>query len=231
MKKRYLLSLALLSSLSFAETQTPIVEADLAIDVATRYVWRGADFGNSPSLQPSFYLSASGFEIGSWAAYSISAEESATAVDEHDIWVSYSHELAEGHSLSLTATDYFFPSAPDSEYLDYKEGGSHSLEASLGYSGILNASAAWMFHNDSDNSVYWRLGYPFAIQQIELEAFTGGTLQKSGLYGTRSFEATEVGLSLAKDIVVNNQFSIPFTVNFIVNPIIQKSYLVASMSF
>jgi uncharacterized protein (TIGR02001 family) len=232
MIKKYFATLALIGTVSYANTETPAIEADLGIDIATRYVWRGLDFGNSPSLQPSFSLSASGFEIGSWAAYSISADSVATSLDEHDIWVGYANEIAEGHELSVAVTDYYFPSATDSKYLDYKDGGgSHNLEASLGYSGLLNLSTSWMFYNDDDNSVYWKVGYPFSIQEVELEAYSGGTLQKSGLYGTRSFEAAEVGLSLSKDIAVNKEFSIPFTVNFVVNPTIEKSYLVASMSF
>ena len=34
----------------------------------SRYIWRGTDYGHSPSIQPTLSLTAGGFEIGGWGA-------------------------------------------------------------------------------------------------------------------------------------------------------------------
>ena len=38
-------------------------------DIASRYIWRGIDFGQSLSFQPSLPVAKNGFELGAWGAY------------------------------------------------------------------------------------------------------------------------------------------------------------------
>ncbi len=38
-------------------------------DFVSRYLWRGLDFGNSFSIQPSLALTSGGFEVGVWGSY------------------------------------------------------------------------------------------------------------------------------------------------------------------
>ena len=77
-------------------------QVSLGADVVSRYVWRGVDFGESMSVQPTLSYSSGNFEIGSWGSYSYAPLSS--GANEHDIWVGYSFG-----SVSLTITDYYFP--------------------------------------------------------------------------------------------------------------------------
>jgi hypothetical protein len=46
------------------------VTLNFGADVMSRYIWRGIDFGNSPAVQPSLFLSWRGLNVGAWGSYS-----------------------------------------------------------------------------------------------------------------------------------------------------------------
>ena len=71
----------------------------VSCDIASRYVWRGTDFGNSASIQPSISYTSGQLTVGAWSAWQHSG-----VGNENDIYASY----AMG-DFSLTVTDYYFP--------------------------------------------------------------------------------------------------------------------------
>lgn len=97
--------LLICSSNLFAQT-----EVTLGTDLVSRYVWRGTDFGQSPSIQPTLAFSYSGLEIGAWGAYQLGRDASLLPADELDLYLGYSLELGSA-SLDLIATDYYFPNS------------------------------------------------------------------------------------------------------------------------
>lgn len=72
--------------------------------IVSRYVWRGTDFGNSASVQPSLHYSVGGLEVGAWASYPISSDITSLSVNENDLFIKYSIGR-----LGLMITDYYFP--------------------------------------------------------------------------------------------------------------------------
>lgn len=42
---------------------------DIGADLMSRYVWRGSDFANSPSIQPYANYSTGGFKAEVWSAF------------------------------------------------------------------------------------------------------------------------------------------------------------------
>jgi len=98
----------------------------VSCDIASRYVWRGTDFGNSASIQPGISYVAGPLTIGAWSAWQHSGVGS-----ENDIYASY----AMG-DFSLTVTDYYFPPA-DFTNAD-PDTGTHNIEVSIGgaFSGV-----------------------------------------------------------------------------------------------
>lgn len=98
----------------------------VSCDIASRYVWRGTDFGNSASIQPGISYAAGPLTIGAWSAWQHSGVGS-----ENDIYASY----AMG-DFSLTVTDYYFPPA-DFTNAD-PDTGTHNIEVSIGgaFSGV-----------------------------------------------------------------------------------------------
>ena len=71
----------------------------VSCDIYSRYIWRGTDFGNNPSIQPGITYTAGPVTLGAWSAWQFSGQGS-----ENDLFISYSTG-----SLSFTVTDYFFP--------------------------------------------------------------------------------------------------------------------------
>jgi hypothetical protein len=76
----------------------------------SRYNWRGTDFGNSPSIQPTFSYTAGNLSVGLWGAYATNGNSAGTEID---IYASYA--LGD---FTLMVTDYTFPDAGAGAFLD-----------------------------------------------------------------------------------------------------------------
>jgi hypothetical protein len=120
MKKFYLLFFAFLSLVKLSYTQeitggVPF-QINVGADVMSRYIWRGSDYGNSPSVQPTLSFDIGNFEIGYWGAISITSNYL-----ESDLYLKYTIK-----GFSFGVTDYFIPAmvmnSPynDTRYTIYK---------------------------------------------------------------------------------------------------------------
>jgi len=118
----------LVAGLAFCGTLAAISPRDLAsqsvgigADFVSRYVWRGLDFGESFSVQPSFSITTGRLELGAWGSYSISAD--GAGANENDLYLSYSIQSESGAGISFGVTDYYFPTPPVEEDHDGHEHG------------------------------------------------------------------------------------------------------------
>ncbi|MFH0893713.1 MAG: hypothetical protein V2A54_04695 [Bacteroidota bacterium] len=132
-------------------------------DFMSRYVWRGTDFGASPSIQPTLSFTNGKFELGAWGAYATFSNYTET-----DLYAKYSFK---GFTVALT--DYYIPTSAgafnDSRYLIVNDGTSidfdtldgtpknyfttHSAELSLQYKGpekfpITILAGTFLYGND-----------------------------------------------------------------------------------
>lgn len=217
------------------------VDVSTGVDLVSRYVWRGADIGNAPSAQPSLSVQYSGFELGVWAAYSLSNQVSET--DEIDFWLSYSHELPNSATITLIATDYYYPNAGirmfNFDNYDATDGpGAHTIEAGLQITGPtsfpLTAAGYVNVYNDAGNNTYFQLDYPVEAPGVSLDFFmgaTGGSKDNPGYYGSDNFAVINIGVQATRDVKVSESFSFPLSVSYIVNPREEISYLVFGVSF
>jgi hypothetical protein len=209
-------------------------QIEIGSALKSRYVWRGLDFGDSPSVQPSLSFTEGGFSIGTWGAYSITGNGN-EVFSEHDVWIGYSIGSPAG-TFSLLATDYYYPSAR-MRYFDYKGDGqgAHTIELGILYDGPdtfpVHIFSAGNIHNDPDNSVYIEIGYSFSFDGAELALFAGGALGKSAWYGTSSTAFINIGLGVTRSVVITDTLIIPLSASFILNPDLQQSYLVFGIEF
>ena len=206
----------------------------IGADVVSRYVWRGTDFGESASFQPSLAYSAGGFEIGTWASYSVSAD--GAGGNEHDLYASYSIDLSGESSIGLGITDYYFPS-PDGAAWSNFDGdgeGAHWIELMASYTGPssfpVSLTGFFMVHNDPDNSLYVEASYPFAAGGVDLGLTLGMVAGESGFYAVEGFSLINLGLSASKDLPITDAFSLPVNVSYILNPTHERSFLVFGIS-
>lgn len=92
--------LLLLTASLMAQNPQPL-RMNVGADIVSRYVWRGYDFGGSPSIQPTFSLSKGAFEAGFWGAYATNSD-----FTETDFYLK-----ANVKSFSFILTDYFVPNS------------------------------------------------------------------------------------------------------------------------
>ncbi|MBN2683513.1 MAG: hypothetical protein JXR58_13545 [Bacteroidales bacterium] len=215
-------------------------------DIMSRYVWRGTDFGGSPSIQPTLEYAKGNLTIGTWGAYATNLP----GIQEADIYVSYDF----GKKFTLMFTDYFFPnelSGNDSYFVYKQESTGHLFELSAKYNGTeklpLSLMVATIFYGadavkndefgiptaDIQYSTYIELGYEFK----NLELVAGFNLLapdldrgESGLYGNY-MGFVNIGIKHEKEIKITETFSLPFSMSFITNPQTEKIFLVAGISF
>ena len=109
-------------------TKESKIKLNVGADIMSRYIWRGTDYGHSPSIQPTLSLTAGGFEIGGWGAIATNS-----FYQEIDLYAKYTLK-----NFSVILTDYYIPSvtgtssSPDSSYFNYTDDETaHSLEVFL----------------------------------------------------------------------------------------------------
>lgn len=219
------LKYALLLPLVFLTLSSELfAQVTLGTDVMNRYVWRGTDFGNSPSVQPDINFSSGGFEIGAWAAFATNGNPAGTEVD---LYAAYTIESTAG-AFQFLLTDYTFPEDPMNSYFSSS---SHFVELGFGYSGTesfpVNFFIGSFVTNDDDNSIYSRIGYE--IGNVEL--FLGFTPSKSDLYGTTGAAILDTGFSVSKELKITNLFSLNLIGSMIANPNTDNLYFLFGFGF
>jgi Bacterial protein of unknown function (Gcw_chp) len=205
-------------------------EINVGADVVSRYVWRGLDIANSPSLQPTLSLSEYGFELGLWGAYALNDDVSAS--DEIDSWLAYSVNPVLGE-FTFSVVDYYFPNA-GLKLGNFKNGkGAHTLEGAVSYSGPFSALVAYNFYNDPGKNIYLEIGYPLNFDNISVNFFLGaapGSNENPGYYGADKFSVINVGIKVSKEIKITENYTLPIFSSIIVNPKLSVAHLVFGIS-
>lgn len=200
--------------------------------MVSRYVWRGADFGESAAVQPALTFSFGNLEAGAWGSYSVSA--SGAGANENDLWASYTVSADNGASFSLGFTDYYFP-APDAKH-GFRNADAHTLELSLGFTGpesfpVSLYGGMLVYNADDDNSVYLEASLPVsAIEGVDVGLVAGMVAGESGFYDTEGAALINLGVSAGTEVEITDSFALPVSVSWIVNPDADRSFLVFGMS-
>jgi uncharacterized protein (TIGR02001 family) len=217
-----LLAVLSLSTVYAQEEETSKISVDLGADFASRYIWRGLEFSDSPAIQPYVELSMGNFAIGAWASYETGGQ---VVGQEFDIYAGYSFG-----PISVGFTDYSFPVDGASDgYFQMK---NHIGEATLSFDGVesfpLTAMIGVNVYNDDANSVYTEVGYPFTIGEIGLNAFVGAGNEIYSVDG--DYVVTNFGLSASKSLKITDSFALGLSASAIFNPDTEDAYLVFMLS-
>jgi len=220
--KKYMLLLITIFTLSNINAQETKASFDIGVDFASRYVWRGMEFSDSPVIQPYAEFNSGNFTLGIWASYETGGQ---VVGQEFDFYASYSIG-----AVSIGFTDYAFPIDGMSDgYFQMK---NHIGEATISFDGVekfpLTLMVGLNVYNDDENSVYTEIGYPFTIGETELSAFVGAGNEIYSLDG--DYVLTNFGLSASKDIKITDSFSLGVSASAIFNPDTEDAYLVFILS-
>lgn len=227
MKKIVIIAMGLVASA--AALAQDKVEATIAADFVSQYVWRGIDCGHV-SVQPTLGIAYRGFSLEAWGSVGFKSEDN----KEIDLTASYTTG-----GLTVAVTDYWFDD-PEPRYFYYNSHStSHVFEASVAYDfGLL--SAAW-YTNFAGNdgltpsgkraySSYVEVNAPFRLATCEWTGTVGAVPYATTFYDTSGFAVTNVALKASKDIKITDTFSIPLFAQVIANPSSQKAYFVVGFT-
>ena len=234
MKTKAFLMIALAALTGAAAKAQDKVEATVAADVVSNYIWRGQDLGNV-SLQPTLGLSYKGFSLTAWGSVGLAE---AADTKEFDLTLGYT---AGGFNAGLT--DYWFNVGqdPDNRYFLYgAHSTNHVFEANLGYDfGVVNLQAYANFagndgtDGDGDRaySTYLEVSAPFTFATCDWTAAAGFVPMETTSYGTSGFAVTNLSVRCEKEFRITDAFSIPVFGQVVANPCSQKAYLVFGFTF
>ena len=227
MKKIVIIAMGLVASATALAQDK--VEATIAADFVSQYVWRGLDCGNV-SVQPTLGVAYKGFSLSAWGSVGFKSEDT----KEFDLTASYTTG-----GLTVAVTDYWFDN-PEPRYFYYNaHSTSHVFEASVAYDfGLL--SAAWYTNfagNDGLNksqkraySSYAEVNVPFRLATCEWTGTVGAVPYATTFYDTSGFAVTNIALKASKDIKITDTFAIPLFAQVIANPSSQKAYFVVGFT-
>lgn len=224
-----LLGTALLLVSSSTLSPTASAQVNIGADLVSRYVWRGTDFGESFSIQPTLEYSAGTFVAGTWASYAVVPD--GAGFNEHDLYLSVSVG-----AFSVGVTDYYFPTPEGPGFFNFEnEGqGGHQIEPFASFTGPeafpITLYGAVFVYNEPENSVYLEASYPFTVEGVDMGITAGMTPMESAFYGTSKAGLINVGLSASKAVPITDEFALPIGVSYIINPYTERTFLVFGIS-
>lgn len=216
LKTLFLSAVAVLTMASAANAQ-----GAFSADWVSAYVWRGVA-QSGPAIQPSLSYTMGGLVVGAWGSYSIGGGGTL----ENDFYAGYNLTIAEGQSVGIMVTDYYYPGTARLGYFDTDGKGAHTVEAALTYSGPVSVLAGFNFWNDVDNSIYVELGLPVAGDGINYNYFIGAS--NGGAFYAKpntDFALINVGVSATKKVKLTEAFELPVKAVLGINPDAQTSFL------
>lgn len=201
-------------------------------DLLSRFVWRGTDYGGSPSIQPCIEADIRGLTFGVWGAYTVNAP----GAQEVDLYISYTF----ADIISVGLTDYFYPDdAPG--IMNYFSDSTHVIELNGGFTtGDLSFSASINLINDDGHSLYIEAGYSFGFLDVFIGAGNGIYTAETSVpaydpvadpYPDDEFMIVNLGATTSKEIKVSGSYSVPLSCSFIINPYTRTPFLVFGISF
>lgn len=215
------------SSSLFAQSDSlKAVTTSANVDIMSRYIWRGQDYGHAPSIQPGLSATWQDFTLGAWGAYTFTGAGN----QETDLYLSKSIG-----PLTFAVWDYWsFCDTTTMDFFNYKQRTtSHLLEAQVLLSGgenlPFNLLGSYFFYGaDASKSMYIELQYQHSSGATDM-LFFAGFQPKGDYYGPkRSF--VNIGCTVIKTIPVTDRWSLPLSLSLISNPSIGSLYLVAGIT-
>lgn len=191
-------------------------------DIASRYIWRGNDYFNSPAIQPDLELVYKNkIGIGAWGSISFANQP----IQENDLFIFVNFK-----SFSVYFYDYFYTNQnTENQYFNYNpKNTGHTLSTDISYTISdnipLTILASYNFWgNDTLHSGYLELSYAFKKEPVRL--FCGAT-NSNGWYGN-TMGIVNAGFQFLKTIKISDNFELPIDFQCIINPQKENLYLVA----
>ena len=224
--KKNILFLFYLMLVGGAQAQDSLV-LNTEVGLYNRYIWRGINFGDAPSLQGLCSVSYKGFEVGTYGANSLNGTPLGYA-NTVELFATYTYK-----KFSFTIDDYFFYESYDSlnRFFEYGKNTLHFLEARAKFThDKFYLLAGYNFYSRASNDtkgIYFEAGYNIN-KQIKLVA--GGITQASFLNFHDKGGITNIGIYFKRPVKVTESFSFNTLFALIANPNFEQVAKIAGVS-
>ena len=236
-KKRILLVLALIMSVLTVNAQEAEKKKSPfsgSVELTTKYLWRGQEYGEAPTFFPTLSFSTGGLCIYGTGAYTFD-----NSWREADLGISYT--LGD---FTLGVVDYYYPTmvGEKDSFFNYKNKETgHAFEGALTYAPSslpITAFISTFFYGADKNadgdqawSTYAELGYHYDFSETNIISVALGASLNKSLYNNyeTGFSVVNIAVKYQTEIYAAKRFSIPASVQYMVNPQKEKNYISFSL--
>jgi len=203
--------------------------ANLEITFVSRFIWRGLELGEYPSIQPNVTFSRQNFFVGIWSSHALAPAETPdnniTGYKEVIPYIGYGFELGEKAKLSLMVLTHYNPNVGG--FLDYRRSDEPTpLTNRVELRALFNAGkfdflgSVDVYNDPTDNvSTYLEFGYTFEMpKEIKLRPLV--SVAPLASYYTTDGEAdiTQIGFITSRTFNIGDKVSLPVKIDMIYNP-------------
>lgn len=202
------------------------------IELSSRYLWRGLEYGNAPTLFPSLQYSTSNFNFSIAGAYAFNNSHR-----EVDLSVSYCYK-----NWTLSLSDYYFHTDNNEHdhYFNWANSSTkHSVECCLNYEfphfPLRLLWSTYIYGNDKKEdfqaySSYTEICYTHHLKNGYMSLTCGASIKK-GFYTSyqKDFALCNISLAYLTDLKVGQLSQLPVKFSYIINPYLNKSFITISL--
>lgn len=231
----FLCILGILPIFAFVHAQKKHSPFTLSLELSSKYMWRGIEYGNAPVAFPMLSYNYKGFNAFAMGAYSFNGSH-----QEVDLGISYYYK-----GLNIGLSDYYYPSSvgTNDKYFELSNRSTgHSVEAYFTYTP--NKVPLWItlstyiygadknLNGNQAFSSYMELGYTHNFNENNALSLALGANLNKGFYTNyeKGFNIVNIALKYATSFKFG-QFKLPVSASYILNPYREKSYFTFSLYF
>ncbi len=232
---KFILLFLLFPLIANAERVQNVSPFTASLELSTKYMWRGIEYGAAPTVFPMIGYNTHGFNAFAMGAYAINGSH-----QEVDLGVSYTAK-----ELTVGVSDYYYPSAvgEKDQYfkLSNRETG-HWVEAYATWTGtkipFWVTVSTYIFGADKNTdgkqmySSYAELGYTHSFTDDNSIALCVGANLNKGFYTDNESGFNVVNINAKYSTAFKfGSFKLPVSASYVLNPYKNKSYFTMSLYF
>ena len=237
--KRYIILLVFLVTLMpglLANDSTKVVSPfSASLELTTKYMWRGIEYGTAPTVFPMIGYCYKGFNAFAMGGYAVNGSH-----QEVDLGVSYT-----ANEFSFGVSDYYYPSAvgeKDGYFKLSNRNTGHWVEAYASWNGkkipLWVTVSTYVFGADKNEdgkqmySAYAEVGYTHWFNDNNsMSLCVGANLNKSFYTEYQSgFNVVNINAKY-RTAFKFGKFHLPVSAGYILNPYKNKSFFTMSLYF
>lgn len=237
MTYRILLFLPLLLLTTMVDAEEKLKESPFSasLELSTKYMWRGIEYGTAPTVFPMIGYTAHGFNAFAMGGYAINGSH-----QEVDLGVSYTAK-----EFTVGVSDYYYPSSVGEKdgyfKLSNRETG-HWVEAYATWTGtkipLWVTVSTYIFGADKNEdgkqmySSYAEVGYTHSFADDNNISLCVGANLNKGFYTNNESGFNVVNVNAKYSTAFKfGSFKLPVSASYVLNPYRNKSFFTMSLYF